>query len=350
MTVLVAVVLAAVVLVAGATFALGARTATDDAVAGTAPPMTGAAPAPVPPAPTAPAAAAESPAPSEAPAPADGPGTWAPTSGALPDGPVDYVALGDSFTSGLGLAVQRADAPGCGRSTRGYPSLLASALGVAALTDASCAGAPTAAFDARQQTGVTTVPPQRRALADDTDLVTVGLGANDFDLVGKIVGTCVRVQTLDPTGSPCRDAYEDGAASEDLVEVAAVAGGRVAGVLDGIRRTSPDAAVVVVGYPGLTTGQTCAALGFTEADARWATEVFTALDDAMAAAAREAGAGFLDTGALVAPHDVCSADPWVAGFQPTTANPVAWHPGAAYARAVAGALAEVVGRSPASAG
>ena len=267
----------------------------------------------------------------------------------LPSGPLDYVALGDSYTAGLQLAVQRPEDPACGRSTRSYPSLLASALDVASFTDASCTGAATTDFAAPQATGGTLVAPQGQALGPGTDLVTLSLGGNDYDLFGKLVGTCVTVAQAEMSGSPCRDLYDGsegsgGSGGDDLLAVAARIEEGVGRVLDGIAQVSPDARVVVVGYPLFVDGRTCAALGFTQADARWARDVFATLDRSLASAAQDAGAAFLDTQELSQGHDVCGEDPWFAGYQPTPSLPSAWHPGADYPRAVAAALERALTR------
>src|SRR3954452_13214611 len=54
-----------------------------------------------------------------------------------------YVALGDSYTSGPLIPLQRLDPLGCFRSTSNYPSLLAARLHIRSFTDVSCSGADT---------------------------------------------------------------------------------------------------------------------------------------------------------------------------------------------------------------
>src|SRR5690606_34275109 len=56
---------------------------------------------------------------------------------------VEYVALGDSYASGLGTREYIDDGSGCSRSDHAYPSLLADEIG-ADLTFAACSGATTA--------------------------------------------------------------------------------------------------------------------------------------------------------------------------------------------------------------
>ena len=68
------------------------------------------------------------------PAPASAPGA-AP---AVRGGGIDYVALGDSWTSGPLLPEMTGDPIDCGRSAVNYPSLVAAELRVASFVDASC--------------------------------------------------------------------------------------------------------------------------------------------------------------------------------------------------------------------
>jgi lysophospholipase L1-like esterase len=161
-----------------------------------------------------------------------------------------YAALGDSFTAApLVPATDLAD--GCLRSDGNYPSLLAERLGVAVFRDVSCSGAATDHVSRPQPTvRDTRVPPQLRAVRPDTDLVTLGIGGNDFGLFQTLVATCSRLGRSAPTGSPCADALA--ARGIDLVAVTGRIEDRVARSVDAVRTRAPRATVVVVGYPRLT--------------------------------------------------------------------------------------------------
>ena len=101
----------------------------------------------------------------------------------------DYVALGDSYTSGPLIPDQTGQPLGCLRSDRNYPRLVAAALGLS-LTDVSCSGADT--NDMVNAQGVTPGPnpPQFNALSADTDIVTLGIGGNDIGF-SSIVTDCI---------------------------------------------------------------------------------------------------------------------------------------------------------------
>src|SRR5665811_199626 len=157
-----------------------------------------------------------------------------------------YVALGDSYTAGPFVPTTDL-AGGCFRSDANYPSLVAKRLRVADFTDVSCSGASTRDMTGPQHTFQdANIPPQLRAVTADTDLVTLGIGGNDFDLFGTLVRTCTGLREVDPTGSPCADQL----ASQgiDLETRTTQIGNRVARSISEVRRLAPQATIVLVGY------------------------------------------------------------------------------------------------------
>src|SRR4051812_24052088 len=116
----------------------------------------------------------------------------------------DYVALGDSYTAAPLVPV--ADTSnGCLPSSNNSPSLVAAALPGTTLHDASCSGADTRSLTRPQRTGDQPQPPQLGALGPGTDLVTLGMGGNDFNLFSTLIGTCAQLRSSAPGGSPCED-------------------------------------------------------------------------------------------------------------------------------------------------
>src|SRR5690348_4010299 len=86
-------------------------------------------------------------------------GTTATTAQA--DEPLDYVALGDSYSAASGVLPSDPTAPLlCLRSARNYPHVIAAATG-ANLVDVTCGAAETKHFTTAQYPGV---PPQVDAL------------------------------------------------------------------------------------------------------------------------------------------------------------------------------------------
>jgi lysophospholipase L1-like esterase len=123
--------------------------------------------------------------------PTAAPTTTVPSSSAAPEAPVvrSYVAIGDSFTAGPGLADLRDGTAFCLRSDHNWPSLLARGLDPESFVDVSCAGAST--HDVLHNgTGPGGALPQIDAVKPDADLVTVGIGGNDGNRFASLISAC----------------------------------------------------------------------------------------------------------------------------------------------------------------
>lgn len=243
---------------------------------------------------------------------------------AEPEGPAysSYVALGDSFTSGP-FVPEPLFADGCNRSTGNYPSLLAERLDVEDFTDVSCSGARTTDLTGKQRTGSAQVPPQLQALDEDTDLVTLGIGGNDFGLFISLVGTCVFLGGPQAQGSPCADTLGE---QQVLAQVADI-GDRVQGSLRLVTERAPEATVVLVGYPRLVPQRgRCDDIPFAAGDYAFARRVTRALDEALEKAATEAGVRYADWREASAGHDICADEPWVNGRESDQDRAQAFHP------------------------
>lgn len=253
-----------------------------------------------------------------------------------------YVALGDSYTAAPGVPPTDATSSFCQRSGRNYPALLAAALPRAAVTDVSCSGAGTGSMTAPEVVGTASVPAQFDALTADTDLVTVGLGANDGGLFGGVVNGCVQLAASDPVGSPCQNFWAARTPGiDDLLNGITF---NLAGVLDGIRQRSPHARVVVVGYPQLVPASgTCAALPLAAADYPFVRDVTQRLSEALRTAAEQADADYVDVWKASEGHDICADEPWVNGATETPDTAIAFHPLAVEQQAVAELVLDQVG-------
>lgn len=243
-----------------------------------------------------------------------------------------YVALGDSFTAAP--YVPKTDlARGCLRSNGNYPSLLAEHLDTR-LTDVSCSGADTEDLTGRQVTlGVgARIAPQLDAVKPDTDLITVGIGGNDFHLYGTLVARCTTFAAR--SGTPCDDALNGLLA--DPSEVLARLRYRVFSALQAVHEAAPDATMVLVGYPRLTRPSgDCPKFPLAPGDRRLTAALEQSLDQTLKQAAARAGALYVDMYAVSQGHEICSADPWVNGRQTDTSKALAYHPFAAEQEAVA---------------
>ncbi|QFU92902.1 SGNH/GDSL hydrolase family protein [Amycolatopsis sp. YIM 10] len=228
----------------------------------------------------------------------------------------NYVALGDSFTAGPLIPEQRADPAGCRRSSANYSSLLAGLLVTRSAVDASCSGADTTHLTQPQELADGSNRPQLDALRPETDLVTVGLGVNDYNLFQRIVDTCPALRPQHPTGAPCR-AYFTVNGTDTLRGIITQTEQNLTDGLRQVRERAPRAKVLAVGYPRVvpSSGFCGSILPFADGDYAWVAELEQALNDAIADAAADSGSSYVDVHGPSLGHDACAqpGSAWVNG-------------------------------------
>ena len=248
-----------------------------------------------------------------------------------------YVALGDSYTAAP--FVPSTDlAQGCFRSDGNYPSLLAEQVGAEDFVDVSCSAADTGDVTGPQLTagGRGRVPAQLRAVAPGTDLVTVGIGANDENVFARLAQGCATAGRARACTSLMAEA----------VPVLSRIRDNVAGVLRRVHHVAPGATVVLVGYPRLSSpGRRCARLPVPADVLDDLARFEVRLNRTLRAAADDARAVYVDMHAASAGHEICSDAPWVNGDRTDDARALAYHPFAAGQRAAAREVLEVLARS-----
>lgn len=243
------------------------------------------------------------------------------TSPAPADGPVHYVALGDSFVSGPGIG--RTSGGWCARSARNFPSLLAERLKVASFTDASCAGATTAHYATAQGEN----PPQLDSLTEETTLVTLGMmGGNDVGLV-QLATACVTADCAAP------------AATRGLDQRIGRLQTSVENSIRAVRIRSPRARILVIGYGTYLPGHSCPSLGsVTDREARTLQGFVDQLSDTIGAAARAQQVEFVDLRTIRGSkqHTACAplARQWIRGLD-AAGDGFMFHPSSAGMKAVA---------------
>lgn len=223
-------------------------------------------------------------------------------------GPVDrYVALGDSYTAGPLIPWVRADPTTCLRSTRNYPSVLGQWLDAGRVVDVSCSGAATRNLRAPQRLFGASVPPQLDAVTVDTDLVTVGIGGNDFGLFQRLVS---------------------GDETTGVLRLLQRTGDRVADALAEVQARAPDAVVALVGYPRIVPAAgTCPELPFSRGRYGLVDRVERGLNVQLRRAAAEQDAVYVDTYAASRGHDACAGGrAWVNGRGTAVLEALAYHP------------------------
>jgi len=256
--------------------------------------------------------------------------TTSPAPSRTPDPPHvrSYVAIGDSFTAGPGLADLRDDGAFCFRSDHNWPSLLARRTDPASFVDVSCAGATTHDVLARGR-GAAGAPPQLDAVRRSTDLVTVGIGGNDGSLFASLISACSGDQ------GACGPFTRDTAPSILRQTTASVAA-----VVTDIRAKAPRATVLLVGYLRIVPDSgTCPTIGIPAADAGAVAGAEEALDRAMADAARRAGVPYVSMRKASRGHDACAGTrAWTNGGTVKDDDGIAFPPRLAGMQAVARAV------------
>ncbi len=224
--------------------------------------------------------------------------------------PGAYVALGDSYSAGVGAPPYIEGSGFCQRSHRSY----AYRLGRPLTSFRACAGAVTSDV----------LDDQLRRFPRGTTLVTLTIGGNDAGFV-DVVATCL---------------LGDGAACGARVDTAARfirndLRSRLRHVLSAVRARARRATVVVAGYPRLFAGKRCrSASGIDAGEQRRLNAASDLLDTTIAAEVhRHARVRFADVRKAFRGHGVCSGSPWINGFGgPITS---AAHPNSAGYRAYA---------------
>jgi lysophospholipase L1-like esterase len=201
----------------------------------------------------------------------------------------DYVALGDSYSSGVGAPGQSGT---CLRSASSYPGLYAAANDPASYTLVACGGATTDTLRATQLS----------ALSTGTDLVSLTIGGNDVGFAPTVL-TC----TLG-TQAACTAAVDD---ALDLLATTIPA--KLDATYADIRAKAPNATVVVLGYPVLfsETGS-CALMSLPKRQAL--NRGARALNAVIEARARAAGFVWSDVTDEFAGHGICSSAPYLNGL------------------------------------
>jgi lysophospholipase L1-like esterase len=232
--------------------------------------------------------------------------------------PARYVAMGSSFAAGPGIP-EPADMPPsrCGRSTNNYAHQLARRRDLA-LVDVTCSGATTAHLLGAWNE----LAPQLDALTADTALVTVTIGGNDVNYVGRM---------MDASSGKAIDAPEEAAWArlrQSFDRIAAE-----------VHRRAPEARLVFVDYVSLLPqGAPCARTPVSAGQAAALRAVAERLSAETASAAQRAGAGVIQASALSRGHDACAAEPWASGYPAHTPGEVPYHPNFAAMTSIAEAL------------
>ncbi|GGT41272.1 lipase 1 [Streptomyces kurssanovii] len=203
---------------------------------------------------------------------------------------LDYVALGDSYSSGVGAGSYDSASGNCKRSTRAFPKLWANANSPSSFAFTACSGARTGDVTASQ------LGP----LTSSTDLVSITVGGNDAGFA-DVMTTCVL-----QSESTCLNRIAQAKAYVD-----STLPGKLDQVYSAISAKAPAARVVVLGYPRFyKLGGSCIA-GLSENERSAINGAADHLNTAIAKRAADHGYGFASVVGTFTGHEICSGSAWL---------------------------------------
>ncbi len=201
-----------------------------------------------------------------------------------------YVALGDSYSSGLGSGGYIASSGSCKRSTKAYPYLWAAAHSPSSFHFTACSGARTGDV----------VADQLGPLGSGTGLVSLTIGGNDAGFA-DVMTTCVlRSESACVARINTAKGYVDSTLP-----------GRLDSVYSAISAKAPAAHVVVLGYPRLYKPNGGCVAGLSETERAAINNAADYLDSAIAKRAADHGFTFGDVRSTFTGHEICSGRPWL---------------------------------------
>ncbi|WP_137990283.1 SGNH/GDSL hydrolase family protein [Streptomyces vilmorinianum] len=203
---------------------------------------------------------------------------------------LDYVALGDSYSSGVGAGSYDSASGDCKRSTKAFPVLWKNANSPSSFAFTACSGA---------RTGDVT-SSQLGPLSTATDLVSLTVGGNDAGFA-DVMTTCVL-----QSEATCINRVNQAKAYVD-----STLPGKLDAVYSAIRAKAPNARVVVLGYPRFyKLGGSCIA-GLSENERRAINDGADHLNAATAKRAADHGYTFASVVPAFTGHEICSGSSWL---------------------------------------
>ncbi|WP_216589040.1 SGNH/GDSL hydrolase family protein [Streptomyces brasiliscabiei] len=200
-----------------------------------------------------------------------------------------YVALGDSYSSGVGAGSYLSSSGDCKRSTKAYPYLWAAANAPSSFAFTACSGARTGDV----------LASQLGPLGAGTGLVSVSVGGNDAGFA-DVMTTCVL-----QSDSACVSRINTAKAYVD-----STLPGGLDQVYSAISAKAPAAHVVVLGYPRFyQLGGVCP--GLSQAKRSAINNAADYLNTAIAKRAADHGFTFGDVRSAFTGHELCSGSAWL---------------------------------------
>jgi lysophospholipase L1-like esterase len=197
----------------------------------------------------------------------------------------NYVALGDSYSAGVGAGSYIAASGSCERSTKAYSQLWADSHAPASYRSVACSGATTADVTSNQLA----------ALSSGTTLVSITIGGNDVGF-STVLQDCVLYGT-----NTCVSEIN---AAEN--QARAILPGRLNALYSAIQSRSPSARVVVLSYPRFYDTSVWFCVGLSDTSHKKINEGADVLDGITQSAAAGHGFAFADVRSrFAAGHEIC---------------------------------------------
>jgi lysophospholipase L1-like esterase len=216
--------------------------------------------------------------------------TGAGTASAATAASTDYVALGDSYASGVGAGAYYDTSGSCKRSRNAFSETWALLNSPATYAFTACSGAVT--------TDVTN--NQLGPVNSSTDLISISIGGNDTGFA-DVMTTCVLYSE-----STCLSRVQ-----EARTYISNTLPSRLNATYTAIRNKAPNAKVVVMGYPRLyKLSGTCIA-GLSETERSALNNASDAMNSVISGRASAYGFSFGDVRTTFTGHEICSGEEWI---------------------------------------
>ncbi|WP_026412849.1 SGNH/GDSL hydrolase family protein [Actinomadura oligospora] len=202
----------------------------------------------------------------------------------------NYVALGDSYSAGVGAGSYDSGSGSCSRSTKAYPQLWANSNAPSSFRFVACSGATTDSVTSGQLS----------ALSSSTTLASITVGGNDAGFA-SVMQTCVL-----SSDSSCVTAVNNAKTyAQNTLP------GKLDTLYGSMKSKAPSAKFVVLGYPHLYYMNSGFCIGLSNTKRSALNSAADALDSTISAASSRAGFKFSDVRPIFNTHELCSGDDWL---------------------------------------
>lgn len=262
-----------------------------------------------------------------------------------------YVALGDSYSAGVGAEASVGDQnplDRCHRTSKAYYNEVSKAFPFKGSSFWACSGATTSDVE----TGRYGEPPQLGRVGAGTSLVTISIGGNDVGFSKVLVGCVVKL----PWSRGCTSQGDDIAARMSELRSA------LPGLIGKIHARAPRARIIVMGYPkAFSEVQGTDGDNISVSEQQWLNaraydlgrlvrQAATEADERIAARRGRGSVEFVDAYSAFAGHEVGSSDPYMNGLAVNLgaleAEPRSYHPTVNGQHALAGLFIEQIKKGP----